>query len=137
MGHDIDTDDTPLEAGLGFAVAWEKPAGFVGREALMKQRDSGGMERRMITLLLDDPAYDLIEDEPVFWDGICVGYIRAGAYGYTLGAATGLAMIERPGGFSQSELDAGAFAVEIAGKRVGAKVSLRPFFDPGRTRPTA
>jgi 4-methylaminobutanoate oxidase (formaldehyde-forming) len=137
MGHDIDTDDTPLEAGLGFAVTWEKPAGFVGREALLKQRDSGALERRMITLLLDDPAYDLIEDEPVFWDGICVGYIRAGAYGYTLGAATSLVMIERPGGFSQSDLDAGTFAVEIAGKRVGAKVSLRPFFDPGRTRPTS
>jgi glycine cleavage system aminomethyltransferase T/glycine/D-amino acid oxidase-like deaminating enzyme len=137
MGHDIDTDDTPLEAGLGFAVAWEKSGGFVGREALVKQRDSGALERRMVTLLLDDPAYDLIEDEPVFWDDTCVGYIRAGAYGYTLGAATGLAMIERPGGISQQGLDAGTFAVEIAGKRVGAKVSLRPFFDPSRTRPTS
>lgn len=137
MGHDIDTADTPLEAGLGFAVAWEKPGGFIGREALIKERDSGALERRMVTLLLDDPAYDLIEDEPVFWDDTCVGYIRAGAYGYTLGASTGLAMIERPGGISQQGLDAGTFAVEIAGERVGAKVSLRPFFDPSRTRPTS
>jgi len=137
MGHDIDTTDTPLEAGLGFAVAWDKPGGFIGREALIKQRDSGVMERRMVTLLLDDPAYDLIEDEPVFWDDACVGYVRAGAFGYTLGSATGLAMIERPGGFSQQDLDASTFTVEIAGERVGAKVSLRPFFDPNRTRATS
>ena len=41
MGHDIDSTDTPLEAGLGFAVAWDKPGGFVGRDALLKQRESG------------------------------------------------------------------------------------------------
>ena len=38
-GHDIADEDTPLEAGLGFAVAWDKPGGFIGREALLKQRD--------------------------------------------------------------------------------------------------
>ena len=46
-------------------------------------------------------------------------------------------MIEANGGISQAGLDAGTFAVEIAGKRVSAQVSLRPFFDPGRTRPTS
>ena len=30
MGVDIDNTDTPLEAGLGFAVAWDKPGGFIG-----------------------------------------------------------------------------------------------------------
>ena len=39
-GHDIADEDTPLEAGLGFAVAWDKPGGFIGREALLEQQRS-------------------------------------------------------------------------------------------------
>ncbi len=41
MGHDIDSTDTPIEAGLGFTVAWDKPGGFVGRDALLKQKEAG------------------------------------------------------------------------------------------------
>ena len=52
MGHDIDSTDTPLEAGLGFAVAWDKPGGFVGRDALLKQRESGPLTRRLVNVLL-------------------------------------------------------------------------------------
>ena len=52
MGHDIDSTDTPLEAGLGFAVAWDKDGGFVGREALLKQRESGPPSRRLVNVLL-------------------------------------------------------------------------------------
>ena len=37
-GHDIADEDSPLQAGLGFAVAWDKPGGFIGREALLKQK---------------------------------------------------------------------------------------------------
>ena len=40
-GHDITPDDTPLEAGLGFAVAWDKPDGFIGKDALVRQREAG------------------------------------------------------------------------------------------------
>ena len=69
MGHDIDSTDTPLEAGLGFAVAWDKPGGFVGRDALLKQRESGPPTRRLVNVLLDSPDLDLIGDEPVYWDG--------------------------------------------------------------------
>jgi len=40
-GHDIDNTDTPLEVGLAFTVDWSKPGGFIGREALLKQKESG------------------------------------------------------------------------------------------------
>jgi glycine cleavage system aminomethyltransferase T/glycine/D-amino acid oxidase-like deaminating enzyme len=135
MGHDIDSTDSPLEAGLGFAVAWDKPGGFVGKEALLKRRNSGPLESRMLTFLLQDPSFDLLGAEPIFWDDRCVGYVRAGAYGYTLGAATGLGMVEREGGVTKDMVDAGGFEIEIAGVRVAAAASLRPFFDPDRTRP--
>ncbi len=54
-GHDIADEDTPLEAGLGFAVAWDKPGGFIGREALLRQREAG-LSRRLVAFALEDRA---------------------------------------------------------------------------------
>ena len=85
MGHDIDSTDTPLEAGLGFAVAWDKPGGFVGREALLKQKESGPLKKRLVNVLLESPDHDLVGAEPIFMDGEPVGSLRVGAFGYSLG----------------------------------------------------
>ena len=54
-GHDIDNTDDPIEAGLGFAVAWDKPTGFLGREALVGRRAAGAPTRRLVQVLLTDP----------------------------------------------------------------------------------
>jgi 4-methylaminobutanoate oxidase (formaldehyde-forming) len=134
MGHDIDSTDTPLEAGLGFAVAWDKPGGFVGREALAKQRESGPLTARLVNVLLDSPDHDLIGDEPVYWDGDPVGHVRSGAFGHSLGAACGIADVSRDTGVTAGDLAAGSFEIDVAGTRVPARVSLRPFFDPQRAR---
>jgi 4-methylaminobutanoate oxidase (formaldehyde-forming) len=134
MGHDIDSTDTPLEAGLGFAVAWDKPGGFVGREALAKQRESGPLTTRLVNVLLDSPDHDLIGDEPVYWDGDPVGHVRSGAFGHSLGAACGIADVSRDTGVTAGDLAAGSFEIDVAGTRVPARVSLRPFFDPERAR---
>jgi 4-methylaminobutanoate oxidase (formaldehyde-forming) len=134
MGHDIDSTDTPLEAGLGFAVAWDKQGGFVGREALLKQRESGPLNNRLVNVLLESPDYDLYGDEPVYWDGDPVGHLRSGGFGYSLGAACGIAGISREDGITATALAAGSFEVDVAGTRVPAKVSLKPFFDPERSR---
>jgi len=137
MAHDIDSQDNPIEAGLGFAVAWDKPGGFVGREALLKVKDAGTPRRRLVQFKLDDPQYDLIHSEPIFWDGEHVGFMSVGAFGHTLGASVGLGMVERESPITAADLAAGSFEVEVAGTRVAATVSLRPMFDPDRTRPTS
>ncbi|MGA8248223.1 MAG: FAD-dependent oxidoreductase, partial [Nocardioides sp.] len=134
MGHDIDSTDTPLEAGLGFAVAWDKPGGFVGRDALLKQRESGPPSRRLVNVLLDSPEHDLFGDEPVYWDGDPVGHVRSGGFGHSLGAACGIAALARTEGFTAADLATGSFEVDVAGTRVPARVSLRPFLDPERSR---
>ena len=85
------TPTTPLEAGLGFAVAWDKPGGFIGRDALLKAREQGPPRHRVVSLIVDDPAADLFGNEPVLADGEWVGYVRAAAYGYTVGGPVGLA----------------------------------------------
>ena len=83
-GHDITDEDTPLEAGLGFAVKFDKPGGFIGREALLKDREAGPAQRLLQFRLLD-PQPLLYHNEPFWHEDALVGYVTSGAYGHTLG----------------------------------------------------
>ena len=80
MGVDIDNTDNPIEAGLGFAVAWDKPGGFIGRDALLAARAEGPPKHRVVGLMVADPSADLFGNEPVFLAGERVGYVRAAAF---------------------------------------------------------
>ena len=134
-GHDIDNTDTVLEAGLGFAVALGKPAGFLGRDAVLAQKAAGKLSKRLVQVLLTDPEPLLFHAELVRRDGGAVGYIRAASYGWTLGGAVGLAMVESDGEpIDQAWLDAGRWSVQIADREYPARVSLRPFYDPANKR---
>jgi glycine cleavage system T protein len=129
-GHDIADEDTPLEAGLGFAVAWDKPGGFIGRDALLRQRDEG-VRKRLLQFLLADPSKLLYHNEPIWRDGAIAGYITSGMYGHTLGGAVGLGYVNgEPGDDPVS----GTFEIEVAGNRVPATASLRPLYDPTNAR---
>jgi 4-methylaminobutanoate oxidase (formaldehyde-forming) len=135
MGVDIDVTDTPLDVGLGFAVAWDKPGGFIGRDALLAQKaEAGPPKRRYIQFLVEDPEPLLYHAEPQLRDGRWIGYNRAGAYGHTLGGAVGLAVVEDEAGIPASDIAAWHLEVEIAGRRYPVKASLRPMYDPDRVR---
>ena len=95
-GHDIDSETTPLEAGLGFCIDWNKTE-FLGRAALLAQRQAG-VSRRLVQFRLDDPDAMLFHDEPVWRDGARVGRITSGMFGHTLGAAVGLGWVAGDGG---------------------------------------
>jgi 4-methylaminobutanoate oxidase (formaldehyde-forming) len=136
-GLDIDNTDTPLDVGLGFAVAWDKPGGFVGRDALLAARVPGPPKRRLVQVLVEDPEPNLYGGEPVLRDGRWLGYVRAGAYGHTLGGAVGLAMLEDEAGLPAAAVEGARLEVEIAGRRYPARASLRPMYDPDRLRVTA
>jgi 4-methylaminobutanoate oxidase (formaldehyde-forming) len=129
-GHDIDNTDTVLEAGLGFAVAWDKPGGFIGRDAALAQKQAGPLTKRLVQVLVLDPEPMMFHAEVVRRDGKPVGYIRAASYGHTLGGAVGLAMVEAAEPVTAAWIDAGEWTVEIADGIHPAKVSLRPLFDP-------
>ena len=128
-GHDITDEDTPLESGLGFAVKWEKPGGFVGREALEERRNAP-LSRRLVQFLLEDPEPMLYHEEPIWRDGVRVGRTTSGMYGHTLGGSVGLGYVEHPGGVDQEFIATGNFELEVAGKRFAAAASLRPMYDP-------
>ena len=133
-GHDIDNTDSVLEAGLGFAVALDKPGGFVGRDAVAAQKAAGPLRRRLVQVLLRDPEPLMFHAEVVRRDGQPVGYVRSASYGFTLGGAVGLAMVEAGEPVDQSYLDSGEWTVEVAGTRYPATVSLRPLYDPTNAR---
>ena len=129
-GYDIDNTDTPLEVGLGFAVDFDKPGGFIGKEALLRRKEEGVLRHRLVQFLLEDPEPLLYGTEPIYRDGELVGYLRSGGYGHTLGGAVGLGSIENEAGVGVDFIKGGSYKIEVAGTRYPAKASLRPLYDP-------
>ncbi len=135
-GHDIGEEDTPLQAGLGFAVAFDKLGGFIGRDALLRQRDAGPIERRLVQIRVetDGSPPHLHHNEPILRDGAIVGSVTTGAYGHRIGASLGMGYVSCTGGVSADWLDGGTWEVEIAWQRYPARLQLRPWYDPVGTR---
>ena len=129
-GHDITDEDTPLEAGLGFAVKFDKPGGFIGRDALLKEK-AAGSAKRLLQFRLLDPQPLLYHNEPIWHDHVLVGHVTSGAYGHTLGGAIGLGYVDTAKVPDPSE---GRFSIEVAGERVPAEASATPMYDPASRR---
>ncbi|MFM9977061.1 MAG: FAD-dependent oxidoreductase [Sphingomonadaceae bacterium] len=132
-GHDITDEDTPLEAGLGFAVKLDKPGGFIGRDALIRQK-AEGLKQRLVQFLLKSPAPMLYHNEPIWQGDRIAGYIRSGMYAHGLGGACGLGYVTAEDSGVVGAVDADAYEIEIAGVRYPAVASLRPLYDPGNAR---
>ncbi len=130
-GHDMDNTDDPFEVGLGFTIKLEKADGFIGKEACVRKKAHGHPTRRLAQVLVKDPAPLLFHAEVVSRNGKPAGYVRSGSYGYTLGGAVGLFMIETEEPIDQAYIDAGKWEIDIAGKMYPAIVSLSPLYDPG------
>ncbi|MCZ6656984.1 MAG: FAD-dependent oxidoreductase [Gammaproteobacteria bacterium] len=128
-GHDITDEDTPVEAGLSFTADWNKPDGFIGRDALERQKRQG-VVKRLALFKLDDPDALLFRDEPIWRDGQPVGYLRSGAYGHTVGAALGFGYVTADEPLTGRSLLASQYAIEVAERRIPAQISLRALFDP-------
>jgi 4-methylaminobutanoate oxidase (formaldehyde-forming) len=133
-GHDIDNTDNAWEAGLAFAVALDKPGGFIGRDAAAAQQAAGPPTRRLLQVQLLDPEPLMFHAEVVWRDGVRVGYLRSASYGHTLGGAVGLAMIDAGRPLDAAWIDAGRWQVEVNGRHVPAKASLAPLYDPQMRR---
>ncbi len=131
-GVDIDVTDTPVSAGLSFAVAWDKPVDFRGRAALEKVRSD--RTSRLVPIRVDDPAPRLHGSEPVYKDGAWVGYVQAGGVGHTLKTSVGLATVDNADGVSSEWLGSGGFSVVVNGTSYPATLQFAPFYDPERAR---
>jgi len=130
-GHDIGPLTTPLEAGLGFAVAFDKGE-FLGREALLRQKQAG-VERRLLAFVLEDPEILPHGNEPVFRDGVRVGAVSSASYGHSLGRAVTLGWVGK-GAMEDAALLGSRFELEIADRRHAVTPHLRPPVDPAGKR---
>jgi heterotetrameric sarcosine oxidase gamma subunit len=132
--HDVGPDDSPLEAGLAFTCAWSKSGGFIGREALMSQRDAGLPKRRLVQFLLKDSQPLLYHNEPIYRDGVRVGFVTSAMFGHTLGAAVALGYVSNQEGVTDNFVTAGTYEITIADRRIPASASLTPLYDPKGVR---
>ena len=132
-GHDITDEDTPLEAGLGFAVKMGKTGGFIGREALVKQKEEG-LKQKLVQFLLKSPEPMLYHNEPIWQGNRIAGYIRSGMYAHTLGASCGLGYVTAADGGVVGPIGTDDYEIEIAGVRYPVTASLKPLYDPSNAR---
>jgi len=133
-GHDIDNTDGVVAAGLSFAVDMEKPGGFMGRDRVASQLAARPLNRRLVQILIDDPEPLMFHGEVVHRNGEPVGYVRAASYGFTVGGAVGLTMVEADKPVTGEYLRNGVWEVEIAERKYPATVSIKPLYDPSSER---
>ncbi len=134
-GHDIGEEDTPIEAGLSFAVAYDKPGGFIGRDALLRRRDAGPPRRRLVQIAVPESRGKLLHhDEPIWCGNRIVGSVKSGAYGHRVQSVLGLGYISAEDGVTAQYLSGNDFEVEVAWERYPAKLQLGPWYDPKSER---
>ena len=113
-GAELGPDDTPWEAGLGYAVKIDKPAPFIGRSALLRQR-AEGLNKRLVLFTFDDSAAFPWGGEPILMDGKNVGELTSAGYSRKLGCAVAMGYARRDGVLSDEALLAAKFEIDIAG----------------------
>jgi 4-methylaminobutanoate oxidase (formaldehyde-forming) len=121
---DITPDYTPYEAGLGFAVALNKPMDFIGKKALTAAK-AKGLTQKLCCLTLADANTITFGSEPMRANGNVVGWVTSGGYGYSVGKSIAYGYLPialaRPG----QKLTIECFGVEI-----DALVEKEPLWDP-------
>jgi glycine cleavage system T protein len=128
-GSDITPETTPEAAGLGFAVRLDKPIPFLGRDALIAERDAGGPSERLRCLVLADPRAVCLGGEPVRIAGATAGRVTSGGYGNRVERSIAYAYL--PSGASEAGT---AVEVDVFGERVPGEVVADPLYDPGNVR---
>jgi len=130
-GAELSTDDSPLEAGLGFAIDWSKS--FLGREALLKQKQLP-LKRQLVIFVVEDPGPMLWGSEPIYRNGQPVGYTTSGSYGHTVGGAVAMGYVNNSAGVNSDFIRSGRFEINVSGERFPARAYLRAPYDPERKR---
>lgn len=130
---DITPNDTPFEAGLGWAVKMKGNAPFLGRAAL-EALAGQPLKKRLVGFTVADPDAVLVGRETILRDGVAVGYLTSGGYGYTIGQSIGYGYVRHAEGVADAWLNAGRYTLVVAGETLPATLSLQPLYDPEGVR---
>ncbi len=114
-GAELSPDETPWEAGLGYAVKMDKAAGFVGREALAKQR-AEGIRKRLVMFTFDDPAAFPWGGEPILMNGGNVGELTSAGYSRRHGRAVAMGYARADRTLTDDVLLGASYRIDIAGE---------------------
>jgi len=132
-GSDITPNDTPFDAGLGWAVKLRKNTDFLGRRAL--EAVQGEPRKKVfVGFTVDDPDIVLVGRETILRNGEPVGYLTSGGYGYTLGKNVGYGYVRRADGAADEFLESGDYELVVAMERTPATIHLEPLYDPMAAR---
>ena len=123
-GSDITPETSPLEAGLGFCVSFKKDADFIGRDALLTQKETP-TGRRLSTLTVEADPFGVHGGEAIYADGALVGRITSAAWGYTV--EENIAMSYLP---QELSVEGVALEVDLFGERTPAVVTADVLYDP-------
>lgn len=124
MGHELDGDIGPVEAGLDRFCSQTKP--YIGSGAVAESRKTG--RRTLATVLFDDPDAVPLGHEPVYSEGKVVGRTISAAFGYRIGRPVALGHVEA------GDIEGRRVEIDIAGARHAARTQLAPAFDPAGKR---
>ena len=131
-GSDITPNDTPFEAGLGWAVKLRKNTDFLGRARAGDSSTASRSKKRFAGFTVDDPDVVLLGRETILRNGEPVGYLTSGGYGYTIGKNIGYGYVRNADGVSDDFLASGDYELVVAMDRTPAKTQiwLEPMYDP-------
>jgi aminomethyltransferase len=119
-GNDMDDATTPLEAGLGWVVKFDK-GDFIGRDAMLRQKEAG-LPRKLVGFVLTEPGIAR-HGFDVLHDGKKVGVVASGTRSPTLKTSIGLAFVPPP-----LAAEGSTFAIDIRGRPTAAQVVKTPFY---------
>lgn len=125
-GVEISTETNPYEAGLEFAVAFEKDS-FIGKDALLRAKQN--LRRKLVPILFDDIKQVPLGNEPIRVEGQIIGRVKSGGQGYSLNKAIAYAYLPMEHSEVGTKVD-----VEFFGDWKSGVVASEPLFDPANTR---
>jgi len=132
-GSDIGPDHTPLEAGLGWAVKLKSGIDFKGRAAILAQK-AAGVQKRLVCFTVADESCILMGRETIYRDGVRVGWLTSGGYGYSAGKSIGYGYVRNKDGVDLDYLRSGTYELEVATQRFAAELHLKPLYDADMIR---
>ena len=129
-GHDITDEDTALEAGLGFASDFNKPGSFIGKQALLEQKENSPLTKRFVAFLFEDSEPLCYHEEPIWADDQIVGRVTSAMFGHTMGATVAMGYVTHETGVTKDWLESSKFEIEVECERYKVTPSFAPFYDP-------
>ncbi len=126
---DITPNDSPFDAGLGWAVKLKSETPFMGRAAAEKAANSVP-KKRLAGFTVDNPEIVLLGRETILRNGEFAGYLTSGGYGYSVGKPIGYGYVRSAGGVTEDYVRAGSYELVVAQEKVAARVHLEPLYDP-------